>query len=694
MAKITVFESLVGTEGKILDASWLDLFDFITRDIEQPMPVNETAAPGWSPTIFKENRRAKKNVIQTSAMVLDFDGDASIVDVKRELAHFVFFLHTTRKNMVEDKQRFRVILPLTRPVAQDEFDRIWQGLFAYFPTADAATRDASRFWFQARSARPFHAFKEYNSTGQLIDPDKHFLFPSLEIAKAEISLAKPGERNSTLNAQAFAVASAGVPRSIAEEGIRIAAYSAGLDEREVSKTIGSAFNGATLCVAKKPAKQSEVATNCVASDDVIFSRGDHVELAQHLVKMFPNVAHDGFDFFEYTHGTWATTSQVGLCNAVIALAGATIVGASGKPSTLKVNDSTIHGVISALKPMVFRDFSVKEPGVSFKNERVFVDSGCVAMRPASKDDNEKHGLPYNFEPLARALRFERMLCDMFDSLTDARALVLQEFVGACMFGVGSTYQKCLLLFGTGGNGKSALLRAIEACFHRDACTALSATDFKESHMLSMLKDKKINIVNEMPNREILASEVFKLVVTGEKVQVNRKYKDAIDITMRAGHIFAANSMPVTLDTASGFFRRFIVIDMPKRFDTSDDRVLDLGAQLAATEAQGIAAWAVRGLERLLKQGAYTDVPQSSEIIKDWANDSDNVRLWVKDEVRDDERARIAPRALYKLYCDWASGGGYAKVNERNFFKRLEAVGHFKHKLDGFRHYRVRVVPTD
>lgn len=122
----------------------------------------------WSPvTYLPGTTRGKANVDQVFALVLDLDhgGDYWVLLDGRELV-----AHTTHSH-TPAAPRWRVTLPLTRPVGGADWPAFWLRANAFFGgCVDPATKDASRL-FYLPSCPPGAQHEEKWQHGTLLDPD-------------------------------------------------------------------------------------------------------------------------------------------------------------------------------------------------------------------------------------------------------------------------------------------------------------------------------------------------------------------------------------------------------------------------------------------------------------------------------------------------------------------------------------------
>ena len=126
-----------------------------------------TTAPGYHYTAhwFINGHRKGDNVIQGfDLLILDCDGDISISTVKVLLEDYKFLISTTKRH-TEEKNRFRLILPLSHKIrlSPADYSQFMINVFEWIPfQVDEAAKDIARKW----ASHPGHY--EYND-GKILD---------------------------------------------------------------------------------------------------------------------------------------------------------------------------------------------------------------------------------------------------------------------------------------------------------------------------------------------------------------------------------------------------------------------------------------------------------------------------------------------------------------------------------------------
>jgi hypothetical protein len=130
------------------------------KRVEQPkLAASKESLARLAPVEFRGGYRCLANVIRVHAAVFDIDDGSDLATILVPLEGLYAIVHSTF-SATEARTRWRVIMPLDRPVDAEGYDRVWRWLafkleqFGISP--DYGARDASRAW--AVPARPPNGF--------------------------------------------------------------------------------------------------------------------------------------------------------------------------------------------------------------------------------------------------------------------------------------------------------------------------------------------------------------------------------------------------------------------------------------------------------------------------------------------------------------------------------------------------------
>jgi len=410
-----------------------------------------------------------------------------------------------------------------------------------------------------------------------------------------------------------------------------------------------------------------------------FSRGDDVEIAGRLLRDLgadseePLVFEEGQLWrYETPTGLWRHVDESGVERHITTYAGQSV----GK-RTLTISGGTLKGVLACLRALAGHRgfFDSAPPGIAFANGFLGITPAGAAFMPHSPDHRQRVGLPFPYEQTL-APRWLRYLHECFVDDPDAAAKIalLQEFVGACLVGCATKLQKALLLVGDGANGKSVFTSTICALFPSDTRACVKPQDWGKEYYRAALAGKRVNIVAEIPDHDILSGDAFKEIVAGDETDGRQPAGRVFRWTPIAGHIFSANRLPGTGDQSHGFWRRQIVI-MFNRIFKPEEQDPQLASYLAANEMPGIAAWAAMGAERILAQNAYTLPPSDAEARAQWRQEADPVAAFLADctepAVRESDWTPAG--ALYATFQGWLKDNGHRIMSSTAFGRRLRGA---------------------
>jgi len=417
-----------------------------------------------------------------------------------------------------------------------------------------------------------------------------------------------------------------------------------------------------------------------------FSRGDHVELAARVLeKLGPDpITFDVGEVWRYVPatGVWGVVPAYEVRNTVAGFAGAPLL--AGDDGVLHVGASTTRGVEQVLRDRLLSEpgrvvFSAAPAGMAFSNGFLVVQGGATALREHGPMNLARHRYEFAYRPykLGAAPRLEKFLGEIFANVDEeeraARIGLFQEFLGACLVGDATRYQRYLVLFARGGNGKSELLRVARAMFPTGTVTSIEPQKWRDDRHAVALEGVRANFVDELPDDEIMGGANVKRIVTGEPITARAVYKDSITFSCRAGHIFATNVEIQSTDHSDGFWERPCVLVLDRKFRQSPTRVLEAARAIVEGELPECVAWAVEGACRAQAQRGYTEPGSSRDTLLEWRDDNDQVRGFVADKVVD-RPGRWEASAMYSEYREWAKDNGVAVMSSAKFGRRLAASG--------------------
>ena len=445
------------------------------------------------------------------------------------------------------------------------------------------------------------------------------------------------------------------------------------------------------------------------SDGPVFSRGDHVELAVNLLAHLEGTGEPViFDAgalhrYEPARGLWTPIESTELSTVSQSFAGAKLD--TGRP--LKIRASDISGAVQlASARATRRDFFTGGPiGLAFANGFVEVTGDAIRMRPLSPENRARFGYSFDFSANGASKPWLQFLQDLFRDEDDReeRIAFLQEFFGACLLGVAPRFQRCVVGQGPGDDGKSTLGQIISAAMPSGSVCSVAPQAMSHEYRRAKLAGKLFNLVTELPEADILESEAFKSIVTGDLIDARPIREAPFDFRPIAGHAFFANRLPATDDQTHGFWRRFVVVTFRRRFTEEPGHDPIIASKLIASELPAVVAWLVAGAHRVMRTGRYTLPTSHAKALASWRRNADQVALFLSDRCAHAKHSRPTPdtacdwtRAdeLYRAYRTWCDTNGHRSMASNKFGARMHLLALVSVKVSAGWFYPVKLLRND
>ncbi len=266
--------------------------------------------------------------------------------------------------------------------------------------------------------------------------------------------------------------------------------------------------------------------------------------------------------------------------------------------------------------------------------------------------NPKHFIrgyiPYDYDPEALCPRFaewiQEVMCKDLDLIS-----VLQEFMGYVVEGGAYTHHKMLWLSGSGRNGKSTFIDVLKALVGRENYISASLSSLmSDKFMASMLDGKLLCASEEVNFGDYRDSGLIKTLTGDGEITAQRKFKPAFDFRNKAKMVQSLNELPQLTDLSPGMISRIIIVPFNRTFsDAEQDKGIK---EKLMAELPGIFNWALAGLERLHKNGKFTEPKAGAEALEGVQHDSSSVAQWADSYlVPADDKAFVTANEMYLHY---------------------------------------------
>lgn len=308
-----------------------------------------------------------------------------------------------------------------------------------------------------------------------------------------------------------------------------------------------------------------------------------------------------------------------------------------------------------------------------------VSNGVVKVWPDGEITLDKHDEEHRFTGRMVARYDEQAVAPLFHEVLnhqqpdEADREMLQLFCGNILWPT-PYFEVALVMFGPGGTGKSTIAEAIAGTLadgsdRGDLVTSLSMMQLCDSRSYSLFKLRwaALNLTTEVDTVDLDESTHFKLIVSGEKMEVRPIYGKPISMRTSCKLMAVANSVPRFKNGSSAELRRlrFLVFDVPvaKPDTTLKERL--------ATERDGIFLWMLEGLVKLQRAREVPLGGSKAQLIREkFAMSNDPVGYFVKSRCVVARDVAISRERLKNAFDEFLEQNGLPKQVEEWFFRRL------------------------
>jgi putative DNA primase/helicase len=278
-------------------------------------------------------------------------------------------------------------------------------------------------------------------------------------------------------------------------------------------------------------------------------------------------------------------------------------------------------------------------------------------------------LPHNYNPDADCPRFKQFICEVFPYLEDR--IRMCEWIGNSFYRSYDLQHKALFLYGTGGNGRSTLLKNWAKILGEKNVSS------KKLHQLcydrfskAKLYKKFANISTETPSKSLTNTDDFKALTGEDLVDAEYKGQDSFQFWNYAKLIFSANVLPEFVEKTYAVDRRIDLMETPNTFKEGIEPDLDKKLE---SEIEGIIILAIQGLNRLIENRKFTERYTVEEISTRYRAISNSVKYFIENFCTEDKDAKYLKGEFYQLYYKVCQERDIEPVTRHSFLIQLHKL---------------------
>jgi len=212
-------------------------------------------------------------------------------------------------------------------------------------------------------------------------------------------------------------------------------------------------------------------------------------------------------------------------------------------------------------------------------------------------------------------------------------------------------EKAFFFLGSGGNGKSTVMKAVENIFENYISHVDLGDLVHDRFSSASLVNKLANIYADIQTLKFKDMAIFKAISSGDTISVADKYEKRHDQTIKVIQFYSANKMPTVDDKNPGFLRRASPILFDMKIQNPDPYIDDKLA--TPEERKKILALLVR-IARTTKAKGFLFEKNEQEIQQILESKEDPIIQFINDPewIKRGAEYEIERGQLYDIYMKY------------------------------------------
>lgn len=274
---------------------------------------------------------------------------------------------------------------------------------------------------------------------------------------------------------------------------------------------------------------------------------------------------------------------------------------------------------------------------------------------------------HNYTPDAYSEICDKTLNKLACGDKSIRAL-LEELIGFTFYRR-NELRKAFVLTGDKMNGKSTYLDMVKCLLGDENTAALDLKELDSRFKTAELVGKLANIGDDIGDEFIANPAIFKKLVSGNPVNVERKGGNPFDFSNYSKLLFSANSIPRIRDKSGAVLSRLIIIPFNAVFSKDDpDYDAHIKYKLHTDEVmEYLIQLGIQGLKRILTNQEFTQSAKAQKELQEYAETNNPVLLFFKE---DPKILNESTKDVYRKYSEFCLSNGFQQVSHIEFSKQV------------------------
>ena len=319
-----------------------------------------------------------------------------------------------------------------------------------------------------------------------------------------------------------------------------------------------------------------------------------------------------------------------------------------------------------------------------KTESAIADANLIAFKNGVLDIIEDtftdfspeyiitNKIPHNYNPDATSETLDKVMTKFSCGDENVRNLLYQS-IGYCFYRR-NELRKSFFLLGEKRNGKSTFLDMVATLLGEDNTSNLDLCEIGDRFRTAELNGKLANIGDDINDEWVSNTAIFKKVVSGDIVTVERKGKDPFKLRSFAKFFFSANSLPrLGRGKDSGaVLDRLVIIPFDAKF-TKQDADYDPFIKYKLRKEDVMEALIAKSVPALREVLAEQEFAKCEKVVKNLEEfeKSNNPILEFFDELDEGDYLHEPIKMVYQKYSGFCLGNNLSPISAIEFQKQMK-----------------------
>ena len=338
------------------------------------------------------------------------------------------------------------------------------------------------------------------------------------------------------------------------------------------------------------------------------------------------------------------------------------------------NDAMLSSIKNQLGFMKITDYHLFNPDrnlVNFSNGMLDMKTG--ELLPHTSDYLSTIRIPHAYIPNSRSGKIDHILADI---LKPDDIKVLKEFTGYAMT-LKINFKTAVMLIGERHSGKSTIEKIITKLIDTMNISAETLQGLSGRFNMYSLKNKTLNMADELPSKTIYDNAPFKTITGGtDFVRGEEKGIQSGMFRQTSKLLFSANTVPKSFDSDDeAYLVRWKLISCDNYFDPNDPNtnknILD---DLTEEDYAQFGSECIELFMEVMKNGKFSGEMSEDEKMKEYRMASNHVAEFSKILEPDDEG--IKKTFMYdSVYLPWCTYQNVKPKPNNKFYEDFKKEGY-------------------